>query len=740
MTRHGRRFPIIVFFLLSLVGCSAQAQDPPPPQKVFQYTTRADVERVYLDFSVLKGFYLYRARFAFETGTDGIAIGAASFPRGETHKDEYFGEQEIYRNKFTIALPYKRTGAVDTLDVKLRLQGCKDDSICYLPQDWTATIKLPALAATARPSLFDVARSPGASSVTDDLLPVDQAFVMNARFDKANELTIAWQIAPGYYLYRDKLTAAASGKINLGAVNLPTGKAHKDGNFGDVQILRDFVEAKVPFARASPDALDVVITAGFQGCKDNSICYPPGEQTMPMVLPATSEFPVAASASATEVVSEQDRWAARVTGSWAALIGWFFLGGLGISLTGCVLPMVPILSSIIVGQSAGTPRRGFALSLAYVLGMAATYTTAGAIAALLGGQTQALFQKPWIVTSFAGLFVLLSLGMFGVYDLQMPSFIQTRLSNLANKQRAGTYGGTAIMGALSSLIVTACVAPVLVGALAIIGQTGNVARGATALFSLSIGMGVPLLVVGASAGFLLPRVGPWMNVVKGAFGFVMLGIATWLMGRVLDGGVTLILWSLLLFFAGVFMGAFETLPANPSPVRRIAKGLGVLACLYGALMLIGATLGGDDPLRPIPQAAMTRASTGGAVAAAKPALDFRSIETVAALDQALAEARDAHKPVMLDFTADWCTSCKEMEHNTFPDEGVIGALKPFMLLRADVTANDKDDQALLQRFHSFGPPTIAFFDAGGTERENFKLVGFVPPAEFTKHVSRLAAL
>ncbi|HVY63198.1 MAG TPA: protein-disulfide reductase DsbD [Gammaproteobacteria bacterium] len=738
---------IVACTLLALAGNAALAQDPPPPQQVFKYSTRADADRVYLDFGILNGYYLYRARFGFDSGTDGVSLGAASFPRGETHKDEYFGEQEVYRGKFTIAIPYKRTGAASAVDLKLRLQGCADFGLCYLPQDWTAKIALPpgAAGAAARPGLLDIGGTPttaATSPATDDLLPADQAFVMNARFDKPNELTVAWQIAPGYYLYRDKLTFSATGKIELGAARLPDGKPHTDDNFGAVQVFRDFVEAKVPFSRASPGALDVVITAGFQGCKDNSICYPPGEQTMPMVLPATSEFPASATASgAPGPVSEQDQWAARIiTGSWFSLLGWFYLGGLALSLTPCVLPMVPILSSIIAGQGAVSTRRGFLLSLSYVLGMAATYTSAGALAALAGGQIQALFQKPWIITLFAGLFAVLALSMFGLFELQMPTALQTRLANLANRQKAGTFLGTAVIGALTALIVTTCVAPPLVGALAVIGQTGDVARGSGALFALSIGMGSPLLLVGASAGQLLPRVGPWMNTVKAAFGVLMLGMAIWMMERVLPGSVTLVLWSLLVFLTGVFLGAFEALPANPSPMRRLAKGFGVLACLYGSLLLIGATLGGEDPLRPIPQAALARAGTGGAVAATRPALEFRPIETVAALDQALTEARAAHQPVMLDFTADWCISCKEMEHNTFPDQGVIGALKPFMLLRADVTANDKDDQALLQRFHSFGPPTIAFFDAGGTERENFKLVGFVPPAEFTKHVTTLAAL
>jgi thiol:disulfide interchange protein DsbD len=745
MTRFRSPLLLTAYALLAIASsaCQAQSKDPPPPQKVFQYSTRADSERVYLDFSILDGFYLYRARFGFDSGTDGVAIGAASFPRGETHKDEFFGEQEIYRGKFAIAIPYKRTGTAQTLDLNLRLQGCADFGLCYVPQDWTATIALPAAAATiaARPSLFDVGRAPAVTSNTDDVLPVDQAFTMNARFDKPNELTVAWQIAPGYYLYRDKLTVTASGKIDLGAANLPAGKPHKDDNFGDVQIFRDFVEAKVPFARASPNATDVVVTAGFQGCKDNSICYPPGEQTMSMVLPATSEFPAAAATTPAQPVSEQDQYLARiVNGSWWTLLGGFYVAGLLLSFTPCVLPMVPILSSIIAGHGTVSTRKGFVLSLSYVLGMAMTYTAAGALAALAGNQVQALFQKPWLIASFSALFVVLALGMFGLFELQMPSAVQTRLANLANRQKGGTYVGTAIIGALTSLIVTTCVAPPLIGALTFISQTGDVARGSGALFALSIGMGSPLLAVGASAGQLLPRVGPWMNTVKAAFGVLMIGMAIWMMQRVLPGSVTLVLWSVLVFLTGVFLGAFEALPANPSGMRRLAKGFGVLACLYGALMLIGATLGGEDPLRPIPQAAVARAGAGGAMAATKPALEFRAIETVAALDQALTEAREAHKPVMLDFTAEWCISCKEMEHNTFPNDGVIGALKPFMLLRADVTANDKDDQALLQRFHSFGPPTIAFFDAGGTERENFKLVGFVPPADFTKHVTSLAAL
>jgi thiol:disulfide interchange protein DsbD len=712
----------------------AQQEQPPPPEQVFLYKARADAERIYLDFDIRDGYYLYRARFGFDSGTDGVALGAARFPRGETHTDEFFGEQEVYRHEFQVAIPYRRSAAGNAFELKLELQGCADFGLCYLPQEWTANVALPP------PSFLGAGAID--TSATGDLLPVDDAFTMNARFDKPNELTVSWQIAPGYYLYRDKLTFNVAGPISLGAAELPPGAAHTDDNFGDVQILRNYVEAKIPFARSSPDALNVELTAGFQGCKDASICYPPGEQIMSLVLPATSEFPAAVPPedAGGELVSEQDQWAARiVNGSWPELLGWFYVGGLLLSFTPCVLPMVPILSSIIAGQGTVSPSRGFALSLSYVLGMAFTYTILGALSALAGQQLQAALQEPWILSAFAAVFVVLALGLFGAFQLQMPTAIQTRLSNLANQQKAGTFAGTAVIGALTSLIMTTCVAPVLVGALVVIGQTGDVTRGAGALFAMSIGMGSPLLLVGASAGYLLPKAGPWMNTIKAAFGVIMLGFAIYLLGRFLPPTPTLFLWAVLVFFTGVFVGAFDQLPAEATPGRRLAKGIGVLTCLYGALLFVGALLGGGSVLEPIPRASLV-SSGGGAVAITGPELDFRAIETVAQLDAALGEARAAGQPVMLDFTAEWCISCKEMEEYTFPDSRVVGALEPFMLLRADVTDNDDDDKALLQRFRSFGPPTIAFFDDAGLERENYKLVGYVPAEKFRAHVQSLAAL
>ena len=577
------------------------------------------------------------------------------------------------------------------------------------------------------------------SGASDGFLKPDQAFVLTAESESADRVTLRWQIAKDYYLYKDKvLVATSSPAAKLGAPELPPGKTKHDEYFGEQVVYYDELVANVPVSRRS-SLTELPLEVTYQGCAEAGLCYPPIRKQISVTLPPVSTAKAASDAApsdrsgeTTPRRSEQDSIADRVrSGSLLGVLVFFFVTGLGLAFTPCVLPMVPILSGIIVGAGGERPLsrgRAFSLSIAYVLGMALMYTVAGALFALAGQQAQAFFQKPWIIALFAALFVWLALSMFGLYTLQMPAAIQTRISSMSDRQKQGTLAGSAIMGALSSLIVTACVAPALVGALAVIGQGGDAVRGASALFAMSLGMGVPLLVVGASAGQLLPRVGPWMDAVKAVFGVMLLGVAVWMIGRLLPGQITLALWAVLAFVSGyclLTLGGREV-RGGADAVRR---GVGALAIVYGVLMLIGALAGRSDPLQPL-------AGLGaGGERSASEHVSFTRVKTVAELEQQLAAASAAGRPVMLDFYADWCVSCKEMERYTFTDPGVQAEFARALLLQADVTANDDADQALLKHFGILGPPTIVFFGSDGRERSEYRIVGFKPADEFRAHLA-----
>jgi thiol:disulfide interchange protein DsbD len=448
--------------------------------------------------------------------------------------------------------------------------------------------------------------------------------------------------------------------------------------------------------------------------------------------PATAAPVAPASAAAdAEPIAEQDRIAAMLQrGSVWLIIGSFFGIGLLLAFTPCVFPMIPILSGIIAGQGRHiTARKGFVLSLVYVLAMALTYTVAGVLAGLFGENLQAAFQNPWIIGLFAAVFVALSLSMFGFYELQLPSALQSRLSEISNRQEGGNLAGVAIMGLLSALIVGPCVAPPLAGALIYIGQTGDAVLGGLALFALSLGMGAPLIAIGTSAGKLLPRAGAWMDAIKAVFGVLMLAVAIYLLERVIPEALAMLLWGALLIVSGVFLGAFQHLPIEATGWRKLWKGLGVILVVYGALMLVGAAAGGRDTLQPLRGVVMAGPG-GGAVEKAS----FRPIKTVADLDRELAAAKAAGKPVMLDFYADWCVYCKQLERDTFPDPAVQQVLSAGILLKADVTANDEADKALLAHLGIPAPPAMIFYGADGIERRNSRLLGFMAAKEFADHV------
>jgi thiol:disulfide interchange protein DsbD len=573
-----------------------------------------------------------------------------------------------------------------------------------------------------------LAKSGGA----DEFLPPEQAFKVSAQAAGPDQVALQWIIAPGYYLYRERLKFAVSTpSVSIGKPDLPAGENHTDEFFGTQIVYRGVLEAKLPVARASGGELPVTVDVTYQGCADAGLCYPPQRASLAVALPAgagatsgvAGVSPGAGvsgtgSAAATGgYVSEQDRLATLIrSGSLLAMLSVFFGLGITIAFTGCVLPTVPILSGIIVGSGAKTSTlKAFMLSVTYVLGMAFTYTAAGALTAASGLQVQALFQKTWIVLLFAAMMLAMAASMFGAFSMQMPSFIQTRIAELSNRQRGGTFGGAAVMGALSSLIVTACVAPAMVAALAVISQSGDVFRGASALFAMSIGMGAPLLVVGASAGKLLPRAGAWMDDVKRLAGCMMLGVAVWMLARLVSDRTAMLLFAIPALAALWVLWRF----AVRGKAQLIARAAAVVCGLYAAALVVGYMRGASDPLHPL--------QLQGAQAAAT---QFQSIHTVSELDAAVAQAAAAGKPVMLDFYADWCVSCKEMERYTFSQPAVTALLKNAVLLRADVTANNSDDQALLKRFGIFGPPTIAFYDQHGVERSEYRVVGYMKAPAF----------
>jgi thioredoxin:protein disulfide reductase len=558
----------------------------------------------------------------------------------------------------------------------------------------------------------------------DDFLLPDKAFRFDALAAGSDQVVLNWEIAEGYYLYRARIKVTTpSASAQLGAPQFPAGQFKTDEYFGRQEIYTRELRVTVPVARAAGGAFSLPLQVTYQGCAEKGLCYPPITKSVSVALArgAGSAGGGGVSGSSGPGTSEQSRFAQLLAGNFFLMIGGFYLAGLLLAFTPCVLPMVPILSGIIAGGSAPvTTGRAFTLSLIYVLGMALTYTAAGIIGAAMGREVQALFQQWWVLVLFAAIFVAMALSMFGLYTVQMPVAIQTRIANLSNRQSAGTLGGVAIMGALSALIVTTCVGPALVAALLVIGQSGQMARGGAALFAMSIGMGTPLLIVGASAGKLLPKAGAWMDFVKKLFGVMMLAVAAWMLARIVPERVTLLLWAVPALTLAWLLW-FE-LKAR-SAARWALRVAGLAVGLYGVALAAGSALSGSDPLAPIP-----------ALAREQRQLPFRAIHTLADLDREVRAASAAQRGVLLDFSADWCTSCKEMERYTFTDPGVQGALADVSLLRADVTADDADSQALLKHFGIIGPPTIAFYGADGHERSQYRVVGYMKAGDFAARV------
>jgi thiol:disulfide interchange protein DsbD len=555
--------------------------------------------------------------------------------------------------------------------------------------------------------------------LAQDFLEPDKAFRFSARMAAPDKIEVSYDIADGYYMYRERFKFAASG-ATLGAPVYPAGKVKFDETFQkEVETYRHRVAVIIPVQAKGAFTL----TATSQGCADAGLCYAPQDASAKFegsAIAAAGTAPVAAGGTPAAPVSDLAGIASVLQGGkLLVIVPAFLLLGLGLAFTPCVLPMVPILSSIIVGEGSQVARsRGFVLSLAYSLGMAIVYTALGVAAGLIGEGLSAALQNPWVLAGFGILMVGMAMSMFGFYELQLPGALQTKLANASGRQSQGKLAGVFAMGAISALIVGPCVAAPLAGALVYISQTRDVVIGGTALFAMAAGMSIPLLLVGLSAGSLLPKTGMWMDAVKKFFGVLMLATAIWLVSPVLPVVVAMLLWSVLLIGYAAFLmrGArhWATLAAA------------ILFAIGGAVQLAGVATGGRDVLAPLAHLGVGGQHQG---------LKFKRVKTVAQLDDALAALNG--KTAMLDFYADWCVSCKEMEKLTFVDARVQAQLANTVLLQVDVTANDADDKAMLKRFGLFGPPGIILFDQGGKEIADARVIGFQNADKFTRSLSHL---
>lgn len=783
LTRNIGRLLLALLALLAIPATAAaiEPEDVREYGDVFVISAFApDRSSIQVNWDIARDYYLYNNEFLnFTSGTPGVQLGEPIIPRGQVMYDELLGEEvEKYEGELTVEIPVRSLGPdIRAMQLRVRSQGCLEKVLCYPPTTQVVLIGFeapptaaPRAVATqeppAPPAASDTPISDSLSGLVDDplagiaqsndsapALQPDDAFQYEAIGLSAETALVRFTIEPGYYLYRDKFAfrVLSPEGYSVREVSLPEGQIKDDPEFGLVPVYYDQVEIPVRLDRPAGPPREVTLEADFQGCRDGDICYPPMTRAVAFDMDASGadiaavptqapdqgpgQVPDRSPGQAPPPISEQDRLARVLTDSPSRAMFVFFFAGLLLAFTPCVFPMVPILSGIIAGEgTALNTMRAFWLSLVYVLAMALTYTVAGVLAGLFGQNLQAAFQNPWIISGFVAIFILLALAMFGFYELQLPGSLQSKIAGMSERRRGGRFASVAVMGFLSALIVGPCVAPPLMAALIVIGASGDALLGGSALFALSLGMGVPLIAFGTSAGKLLPRAGPWMKQIQAVFGVGLLALSIYMLERILPGSVIMVLWGVLAIACGIFLGALERLPDRASGWRRLWKALGIVLLLAGAMELVGAAAGGDNWTRPLEKLGAT-----GSAADAQAHVQFRRIKSIEDLDLALQQASASGKGAMLDFYADWCVECIRMERNTFPDENVQALMSQLQPLQADVTPHDEVDQALMRRFGIIGPPAILFFDRQGREMQAYRLVGYFTPGEFADHLRAVLA-
>ncbi len=732
-----------------------------PPDQAFALTTRAaDARTIEARWDIAPGYYMYRDKFRFELLSGDATLGAVQLPPGKKKEDPSFGTVETYTKSVIARAPVTSTKSdALTLRVRITAQGCNEPvGVCYPPIKKEVSFSLPSKSSgetsgiapsPARPlpqtgeglratkGIADIKSILGLNN-GQEFLPVDEAFRPAVVLQDGGGIAVEFRIADGYYLYRDKLGFALSAPSggSLGSIATPPGESKEDPHFGTVQVYHRDVTVPLAVMNASPGNAGR-IEVSFQGCAEKGICYPPTVRMLEFIVPAAQADAGQPSGRQQAVGLTPDLQGdlqqndtGRASLYFAAIAGAFGIGLL-LSFTPCVLPMIPILSSAIVGAGAHATRtRGGLLSLSYVLGTAVTYTAAGVLAGATGEQLQAHFQNPWAIGIVSVIFVLLALSMFGFYELQMPSFLQSRLTESSQHVHGGSLRGTFVLGLISALIVGACVSPLLISALGVAISSRDPLLGGLIMFAMALGMGVILIAVGIGLGAALPKAGAWMDRVKQVFGVLLLAVAIYLLG-LLPAVPVLWLWAALFIVTGVYLGATQSLPSGASGWSYLWKGFGTVLLIWGVAALIGGFSGGRDILKPLPD---WRASASGE-AAAMPVAHFERMTSLAKIETALAQAQAQSRPALLDFYATWCTDCVRMEKSVFPDARAQARLKDFALLQADVTENDAEARAIKERFGIFGPPALLVFGADGSELRELRFYGYKTVDEFLAHLA-----
>ncbi|WP_298609046.1 protein-disulfide reductase DsbD [uncultured Thiothrix sp.] len=761
---------LILICWLFIISLNAAAfPEPLPVDQAFQVSVEPlDKEQVRVNWKIADGYYLYRKKIDLSSKHPEIqlpSLDKLSFPTGDFKTDANFGQMEVYHQSFTLDIPVTRSPSTQQaleLEIEAKYQGCADAGLCYPPQKKTFKLQLASLGntpATPSPNKNPV-ETTSVDTTTNKLddakpklikplaanadpavepLPLDQAFKYNLVAVDQKTLVAHWDIQPDHQLYRSRISFSiqANEDFHLDPPLFPAGELVKDDYYGSLEVYTKSLDVSIPIRQTGttitlPKKLTVITE--YQGCSDSTgICYPPVKTLVDIDLsaapPKLESLPDTKNTSAIQ----DDAYTSALAG--ASLLGTiliFFGGGLLLAFTPCVFPMFPILSGVIAGQSDLSARKAFFLSLAYVTASSIAYALIGIFFGLFGANLQTTLQHPVAIGTFATLFVILAFSMFGFFDLQMPTSLQSRLNEFSNKQQGGSLLGAAIMGFISTLIVGPCVAPPLAGALTYIAQTKDAFLGGIALFTMGFAMGIPLLIVGTSAGHLLPRAGTWMDTTKAIFGMLMLGLAISMLKRIVPIEVTMALTGTLLVSSGIYMGALDKISEESTGWKRFWKSIGLIMVFYGAIQLLGVAVGSTNLFQPLKGVLTVSANTVQANH-----LNFQTIKSVADLEAKLALAKQNQQATMLDFTATWCPDCETLEKVTFVDSNVMKSLQGVQILRADVSAQDELDRALAAKFTVPGPPAILFFDLNGNEIRKIRVQGYKNPEQFVKITDQL---